>query len=99
MITPYGLEVFSDYAKEMPAELIILAMKRAVERKARNITYIQSILNNWHKKGIRSVLEAEEERENFRNAKNNASSVSESQEEKNARKLRELKEAMINDTG
>ena len=66
MITPYGIEILSDYAKEMPTDLIILAMKKSVEANKRTIQYIKGILNNWSKKGIKTVLEAEQEDENFR---------------------------------
>lgn len=56
----------SDYAKEMPTDLIILAMKKSVEANKRTIQYIKGILNNWSKKGIKTVLEAEQEDKNFR---------------------------------
>lgn len=68
-ITPFGAEVISDYLKDMPEELIMLAMKKAVEADTRNIRYIKGILNNWHKKGIKTVLEAEKENAEFK-AKN-----------------------------
>lgn len=69
LITPYGLETLEDYAKEMPVDLIILAMKKAVEADKRTIQYIKGILNNWSKKGIKTVLDAEKEDEQFK--KNN----------------------------
>lgn len=67
IVTPYGLEVLNDYAKEMQTELVILAMKKAVEANKRTIQYIKGILNNWAKKGIKTALEAEQEDEKFRN--------------------------------
>lgn len=66
MLTPFGLEVLSDYAKDMPSELIIFAMKKAVEANKRTIQYIKGILNNWHKKGIKTLIEAEKEDEEFK---------------------------------
>lgn len=66
MITSYGIEILSDYAKEMSADLIILAMKKSVEANKRTIQYIKGILNNWSKKGIKTVLQAEQEDEQFR---------------------------------
>lgn len=69
MITPYGLEVLSDYAKEMQIDLMILAMKKAVEANKRTIQYIKGILNNWSKKGIKTVIEAEKEDEQFKDSK------------------------------
>lgn len=66
IITPYGIEILSDYEKEMDKELIILAMKKSVEANKRTIQYIKGILNNWSKKGIKTVLEAEQEDDKFR---------------------------------
>ena len=65
-ITPFGAEVISDYLKDMSEELIMLAMKKAVEADARNIRYIKGILNSWHKRGIKTVLEAEKEGAEFK---------------------------------
>lgn len=76
-----------DYAKEMTSDLIILAMQKAVEANKRTIQYIKGILNNWSKKGIKTVLEAEKEDEQFRN-KNTVQE--ETEEERMARKLKEL---------
>lgn len=76
-ITPYGLETLSDYAKEMPEDLIIYAMQKAVEADKRTIQYIKGILNNWLKKGIKSVIDAEKEDKQFQSTK---------QENKNASK-------------
>ena len=66
LVTPYGIEILADYAKEMPDDLIILAMKKAVEADKRTIQYIKGILNNWSKKGIKTVLDAEKEDEQFK---------------------------------
>lgn len=68
-ITPFGLETLLDYAKEMPSDLIILAMKKATEANIRTIQYIKGILNNWSKKGVKTVADAEREDEQFK--KNN----------------------------
>ena len=53
LITPYGIEVFKDYAEEMPEDLIIFAMEISVEANIKTIQYIKGILNNWNKKGIK----------------------------------------------
>lgn len=67
LITPYGIEILSDYAKEMPVDLIIYAMQISVEANKRTIKYIKAILNNWQKAGIKTLIEAKEEN----NHKNN----------------------------
>ena len=61
LITPYGVQVLEDYAKEMPVDLIIYAMEISVEANIRTIQYIKGILNNWSKKGIKTLVEAKEE--------------------------------------
>lgn len=66
MLTSYGLEVLSDYAKEMPIDLIIYAMKIAVEANKRTIQYIKGILNNWNKKGIKTLVEAKQENQKYK---------------------------------
>lgn len=70
LITPYSLEILSDFAKEMSVDLVMLAMKKAVESNIRTIKYIKGILNNWQKKNIKTVLEAEEEDRRFKERKN-----------------------------
>ena len=61
LITPYGVEVFTDYAKEMDIDVIIYAMKISIEADKRNIKYIKAILNNWTKKGIKKLVDAQKE--------------------------------------
>ena len=58
MITPYGIEILSDYAKEMPIDLIIYAMQISVEANKKTIQYIKAILNNWQKAGIKTLADA-----------------------------------------
>lgn len=87
MITPFGLDILSDYAKEMSSELVILAMKKSVVANKRTIQYIKGILNNWSKKGIKTVVEAEKEDEQF---KNRNTTKEETEEERQARIIKEL---------
>lgn len=91
LITPYILEILSDYAKDMENDVIIYAMKRAVESNARNINFIKTVLNNWYKSGVKTLIQAQEENKYF---KNKNKPIEETEEEKQARKIRELEEAM-----
>lgn len=68
-ITPYGLEVLQDYAKEIESGAIIYAMQISVEADKRNIKYIKAILNNWSKKGIKTLIEAQKESQSFKGKK------------------------------
>ena len=65
-ITPFGAQILTAYAEKMSKELIILAMQKAVEADKRTIQYIKGILNNWSKKGITTVIEAQKEDEEFK---------------------------------
>ena len=65
--TPYIVEVLSDYLKDLNKELVILAMKKSVEANKRFIQYIKGILNNWIKKGITTLVEAEQENNKYKN--------------------------------
>ena len=64
LITPHGLEILEDYAKEMPVDLIIYAMQISVEANKKTIQYIKAILNNWQKAGIKTLIQAKEENQN-----------------------------------
>ena len=68
LITPYGLEILSDYAKEMPANLVIYAMQISVEANKRTIQYIKAILNNWQKAGIKTLEDAKQDNKKGRSA-------------------------------
>ena len=68
-LMPYGLTLLEDYLKEMSSDLIIYAMKIAVEADKKTINYIKAILNNWSNKGIKTVIEAEKENKDFKKTK------------------------------
>lgn len=95
LITPYGLEVISDYAKEMPYDVIIYAMKKAVEANVRTIQYIKGTLNNWRNAGVKTLIQAEEENRRFKNNKQE-NIREETEEEAIARKTKALEEGMKN---
>ena len=58
-LTPYGLTLIEDYVKEMGKDVVIYAMQISVEADKRTIQYIKAILNNWSKKGIKTLAEAQ----------------------------------------
>lgn len=93
LATPYTLEVFQDYLKEMDYDVIIYAMKQAVEANIRTIQYIKGTLNNWSKKGIKTLIQAEEENRNFRNKK---VPKEETEQERIARETKEMEERLKN---
>ena len=93
LLPPYGLEVFQDYLNEMDYQVIIFAMKKAVEANVRTIQYIKGTLNNWSKAGVKTLIEAQEESNAF---KTKNVRPEETEEEKLARKIRELEESQRN---
>ena len=50
-------------------EMISLALREAVLNGVNNLNYIDSILNNWHKKGYKNKSDILKEKENFRTKK------------------------------
>ncbi|MBR6688771.1 MAG: DnaD domain protein [Clostridia bacterium] len=96
LITPYAVDVFADYAKEMPYDVIIYAMQRAVEANIRTIKYIKGTLNNWQNAGVKTLIQAKEESENYRKSKQ-VINTCETEEEKKQRKLKALEEALGSD--
>lgn len=70
LLTPATAELLFDYLKDMNKDLIIQAIKIASINNKRSCKYIQGILNDWSKKGIKTVLDVETEQEKFKNKTN-----------------------------
>lgn len=73
-LSPYVNKTLKNYEKEFSNELIIYAMKIAIEQDRKTIKYLEGILNNWRKKSIKTIEEAQKENERYKkeNEKNNA---------------------------
>lgn len=54
-ITPMEMQYIDDWLQEMPAEVIIEAIKEAVANNVRKWSYINGILNNWKALGWKSL--------------------------------------------
>lgn len=91
-ITPFVYETLQDYEKELGKDLVIYAMQKAVEANVRNGRYIRAILNSWSNKGIKTLVEAQEEGKN-----RNQINLAETDEERKARILKEMEEYQKND--
>ena len=91
-ITPFVYETLQDYEKELGKDLVIYAMQKAVEANARNGRYIRAILNSWSNKGIKTLVEAQEEGKS-----RNQNNVIETDEERKLRILKEMEEYQKND--
>ena len=58
-ITPFVVEVLSEYEKEMSDEVIVEAIKEAVRHNVRRLNYIEAILRDWKSKGIKDLAGVE----------------------------------------
>lgn len=57
----FVMESILDWTSDLGDDLVIEAMKRALERNKTNWGYVKGILNAWFKKGIRTVEQAKAE--------------------------------------
>lgn len=62
LMTPATAELLFDYLKDMDKDLIIQAIKIASINNIRTARYIQGILNDWSKKGFKTLVDVEQER-------------------------------------
>lgn len=67
LMTPATAELLFDYLKDMNKDLIIKAIKIASINNKRTGRYIQGILNDWSKKGFKTLLDVEQEQNSFKN--------------------------------
>ena len=51
----FEAEILTDWSKRYPSDLVIEAMKIARKSNARNLKYIERVLENWEQEGINSV--------------------------------------------
>lgn len=79
-LTPFGLELLTQYVNELNVDIVIYAMQISVEANKRTIQYIKAILNNWEKAGIKTVVDAQNEVSNFKKKKNKKDSNFEQRE-------------------
>ena len=66
-ITPHVSNDLLVWLDDLGDELVIEAMKRAVERNKKNWGYVKSILQSWLKKNIRTIEQAKAEEVEFQN--------------------------------
>lgn len=67
LIRPLIAEEMLDWINDLGDELVIEAMKRAIDRNKASWGYAKSILQSWHEKGIRTIEQAKAEEIEYRN--------------------------------
>ena len=90
LLTPASAEIIYSYLDTFNEDVICEAIKKASIANKRSAKYVIGILNDWNKKNIKTLIDIENEENNFRNKKTN---VNETEEEKMARKIKSLEEA------
>ncbi len=64
-LSPMDFEIISMMEKDYSEELILLALKEAVFNGASNLKYIDKILFNWNKKGIKNKDDVIKDKKEF----------------------------------
>lgn len=57
--SPAILEKIADWEKDLPSDVVAKAIEQAVLNDKRTWSYINAILNEWHRKGVKSLLDVE----------------------------------------
>ena len=70
-LSPMDYEIISEWQKNYHDELILLALKEAVFNGVNNLRYIDKILIDWNKKGIKNEQDIINDRKKFQNKKKN----------------------------
>lgn len=66
VLKPFVAEGINAWIEDLNAQLVIKAMKIALEKNAPNMSYIQGILRDWHAKGYKSIIDVEVAQTQFR---------------------------------
>ena len=63
VMSPITYQALEYWLKDLPPEVIIKAMEKAVKANKRRFDYIEGILRNWHKEGLTTLgaIEAQEQ--------------------------------------
>lgn len=58
-VTPFIAEGIYAWVDDLNAELVVKAMEIALEKNTRNMSYVNTILRDWHLKGLKTVADVE----------------------------------------
>lgn len=66
-ITPFIADGIHNWIDDLNAELVVRAMEIALEKNTRNMNYVNTILRDWHLKGLKTIVDVEAADKAFRN--------------------------------
>ncbi|WP_053075348.1 phage replisome organizer N-terminal domain-containing protein [Clostridium carboxidivorans] len=70
LMTPFEFQILQSYIEDgMQSAVITLALQEAVEKDAREISYIKAILNRWLEHGLKTVEAVMADKRDFKNKK------------------------------
>ena len=70
-LSPMDYELITDWQKDFDDKLILLALKEAVFNNVTNLRYIDKIIRDWSKKGIKSKEDIIKDKKNYESKKSN----------------------------
>lgn len=70
-LSPMEYEIINGWLTTCSEEIIILALKEATYNGVSNFRYIDRIINEWNKKGIKTKEDVEKNKKEFKNKKDN----------------------------
>jgi len=70
-LSPLDYEIIKDWLTEFDEQLILLALKEAVFNGVNNLRYIDKIIREWNKKGIKTEEDVINDRKKFQTKKSN----------------------------
>ena len=70
-LSPMDYEIISEWKKDFDDKLITLALKEAVFNSVTNLRYIDKIIRDWSKKGIKTEQDVINDRKKFESKKSN----------------------------
>ena len=70
-LSPLDYEIISDWQKDFNDEIILLALKEAVFNGVTNLRYIDKIIRDWDKKGIKNEKDVLNDKKKYKEKKQN----------------------------
>ncbi len=64
-LSPMEYEIINSWSSSYSDEIIIEALKEAVYNNVSNLRYIDKILSEWNKKGIKTINDIEADKKDF----------------------------------
>ena len=94
-ITPMEMQLLISWETDYSTDLVILALSEAVANNKRSFKYIEAILLSWKAKGITSVIDAQNEIDQFKHYKKLSNSNDETADELMKKDVSELEKKKL----